>query len=226
MSITRNYLFSLVLGLSIVAFLLPASASASYYRYTCDDFTLTTGVTCTDDILTFNGISASARNNLSPSFPLIYGQVYYIRHQTSGNGGRTFGRFHDLVTLFTVSNTDFRPDGVTKFPLITPIGIDSYLWINSNAVGGGPLFQGDISEICISDTSYAECAPGGYSGLLANPGQSSIALLAGVASSVQDTGSNIWPLLAIMGIPIAFIIGEQVIKFIRRATGMKVETKK
>lgn len=42
-------------------------------------------------------------------------------------------------------------------------------------------------------------------------------LSASVIQGVQDTGQNIWPLFVLAGIPLAFIIGLQLIVFTRRA---------
>ena len=46
-------------------------------------------------------------------------------------------------------------------------------------------------------------------------------LLASVASGVQTTGTSLWPLIVLVGIPLAFVVGGMVISFIRRAVGGK-----
>ena len=44
-------------------------------------------------------------------------------------------------------------------------------------------------------------------------------LLASVASGVQTTGASLWPLIALVGIPLAFVIGSMVVSFIRHSVG-------
>jgi len=44
-------------------------------------------------------------------------------------------------------------------------------------------------------------------------------LLASVTTGVQDTGASIWPLLVLVGIPLAFVIGGMVISFIKKNVG-------
>lgn len=51
-------------------------------------------------------------------------------------------------------------------------------------------------------------------------------MLASVISGVQDTGTNIWPLFVVAGIPLAFIIGLQLIVFTRRAIMFRNDNKK
>jgi len=46
-------------------------------------------------------------------------------------------------------------------------------------------------------------------------------LVASVTSGVQSTGGNIWPLVAFVGIPLAFAIAGYVISLIRHASGSK-----
>ena len=44
-------------------------------------------------------------------------------------------------------------------------------------------------------------------------------LLAVVASGVQTTGGSLWPLIVLVGIPLAFVIGGMVVSFIRHSVG-------
>jgi len=46
-------------------------------------------------------------------------------------------------------------------------------------------------------------------------------LVASVATSVQTTGADIWPLLAFVGIPLAFVIGGFVVSLIRHSVGKR-----
>lgn len=46
-------------------------------------------------------------------------------------------------------------------------------------------------------------------------------LVASVATSVQTTGTDIWPLIAFVGIPLAFVIGGYVVSLIKRSAGGK-----
>lgn len=44
-------------------------------------------------------------------------------------------------------------------------------------------------------------------------------LLASVTTGVQTTGADIWPLIVLAGIPIAFVVGGFIVSFVRRAIG-------
>lgn len=44
-------------------------------------------------------------------------------------------------------------------------------------------------------------------------------LLASVTSGVQTTGASLWPLIVLVGIPLAFVVGAMVISFIRHSVG-------
>lgn len=44
-------------------------------------------------------------------------------------------------------------------------------------------------------------------------------LLASVTTGVQTTGTSLWPLIVLVGIPLAFVIGGMVISFIRHSVG-------
>ena len=44
-------------------------------------------------------------------------------------------------------------------------------------------------------------------------------LLASVTSGVQTTGASVWPLIVLVGIPLAFVIGGLVVSFIRHSVG-------
>jgi len=46
-------------------------------------------------------------------------------------------------------------------------------------------------------------------------------LVASVAESVQTTGADIWPLLAFVGIPLAFVIGGYVVSLIKHSAGRR-----
>lgn len=46
-------------------------------------------------------------------------------------------------------------------------------------------------------------------------------LLASVATGVQTTGASLWPLIALVGIPLAFVIGSMVVSFIRHSVGKR-----
>ncbi len=46
-------------------------------------------------------------------------------------------------------------------------------------------------------------------------------LTASVANSVQTTGADIWPLVALVGIPLAFVIAAYVISLIKHAAGRR-----
>jgi hypothetical protein len=44
-------------------------------------------------------------------------------------------------------------------------------------------------------------------------------LLASVTTGVQTTGTDIWPLIVLVGIPLAFVVGTFIVSFIRRSVG-------
>ena len=44
-------------------------------------------------------------------------------------------------------------------------------------------------------------------------------ILASVTTGVQTTGTSLWPLIVLVGIPLAFVIGGMVISFIRHSVG-------
>lgn len=44
-------------------------------------------------------------------------------------------------------------------------------------------------------------------------------LVASVTDGVQTTGAALWPFLAFVGIPIAFVIGRYLVSFIRNSVG-------
>lgn len=105
----------------------------------------------------------------------------------------------------------------------------TYTMSNSGAVTGISLRAGThdrgFIDYISSETPFVEPppppppAPTGYTGLFANPLASTSELIAGVGGSVQETGENIWPLFALVGIPIAFIFGRKLIVFVRRSIG-------
>lgn len=47
-------------------------------------------------------------------------------------------------------------------------------------------------------------------------------LLASLTSGVQSTGADFWPLAALIGVPLAFIVGGMVIDFIRGAVAPRL----
>jgi len=49
-------------------------------------------------------------------------------------------------------------------------------------------------------------------------------LVASVASGVQITGADIWPILAIVGVPIAFVIYRYVVGATKESVGAPVES--
>ena len=50
-------------------------------------------------------------------------------------------------------------------------------------------------------------------------------LLASVTTGVQDTGAQIWPLFAFVGISLAFVIAGFVISLIRKSVGGRTGSK-
>jgi hypothetical protein len=46
-------------------------------------------------------------------------------------------------------------------------------------------------------------------------------LLASVTTGVQSTGNQIWPLLVIVGVPLAFVIAGYIISLIRKGVGSR-----
>ena len=46
-------------------------------------------------------------------------------------------------------------------------------------------------------------------------------LLASVTSGVQTTGTDLWPLAVLVGVPLAFVVGGYAISFIRHAVGRR-----
>ena len=108
----------------------------------------------------------------------------------------------------------------------TSYGWNGYSISDTNPIGSWSVSNGGISPA----GTTAACAPppphtgfpsdSAWTGLFAGGDQlgSSTEMVAGVAGAVSTTGTDLWPLLALLGIGIAFYIGKEMIDFIKKST--------
>lgn len=194
----RNALFSLVLGLSGALFL-PNTAFAQTISVTPNPVPYETTIIIID-VVTNAGVD---RYKIFDPNGTLVGDF------GTGNSG-------------TAPWNEFMPSNLVGIWHFLLCGLPSAC-NNSNtytdAINADGYLGQDYEVILQDNAPPPPPPPGGYTGLWENPSEGTSVLLAGVAGSVQATGANIWLLLSVMGIPIAFIIGEQLIKFIKRTVG-------
>lgn len=125
-------------------------------------------------------------------------------------------------------------DDVATFWTGLPNGLDYTYWYEfANAADvetycGVPLGAPGDRDTCAANAvtishfdTYTINPPNsgnifGDNGIL---GTSTSALMASVITGVQDTGANLWPLFAFVGVPLAVVIGLLVVQFITMSVG-------
>lgn len=127
----------------------PMFVFAASHTYTCSDWTLSNGSSCTADVLSFvasTGDALGSINTYAADTP------YYVVIMDSGSGGYRFYFSNNIVSTYHAMT----PGGTTEF-ILTPPGSSSFAYIYDMGT-----FTGSVTSVCISDTSFAEC-PGGSS---------------------------------------------------------------
>lgn len=144
-----------ILHVWVLVFFLPVSASALSYTYTCADFPNRAGIggsapTCTGDVFTFTGQDGYMYETTA-AFTFVPGNPYYFVVDMTGTGDLIF--YVDGAT--SPSDTVTAPQTQGQFTITAPAGTPKMFVQSSYPTG---QYNGDLSNFCVSDTSYAECA--------------------------------------------------------------------
>jgi len=145
--------FAFLLG----AFFIPTSAFAATKTPVCADWTLTTGVTCTADVVT--SAQAVATWSATFSYSITNGTTYYYKYDLVHSNGST----GPLNFRGEPSATAYATDDDTGSYSSSFVASSDDTAVQFRYSQAGTKWTGTISNVCISD-SPTGCSGGGGGG--------------------------------------------------------------